>query len=414
MQQTFAADAGADGGADRTETINAAQGMVERGRYLADAGNCYSCHTSRPDQPFAGGVAFKTPLGTLYSTNITPHRKTGIGRWSANDLRRAMHEGIGADGRRLFPAFPYPSYTLVSDEDIDAIHAYLATLTPIESVPPRNSLAFTQRWAMRLWNAMFFKPQRFESDPQRSPQWNRGAYLVNGLGHCGACHTPRNRFMAEIETQALSGGMLLDRIDEQNYRPWYAVNLTGAPDGLDAWRERELEAYLHTGFSRRAGTFGPMNEVIVNSLSKLDAEDVRAMAHYLKSLPPSSEKERHDNPGSADAPDGTSSPETTLGGQLYQDHCSKCHGEKGRGNIFSAPPLAGSAVVQGRDAASLLNVIIHGPRVPPEVSFGQWEDMPGYARKLNDEQITALANYLRTAWGHRAPVVTEQQTKRQR
>lgn len=379
------------------EADTTAASIVERGRYLVDAGNCVSCHTRKNGEPFTGGVAFETPLGTLYSTNITPDADTGIGRWTREDLRRAMHEGVAPGGTRLYPAFPYTSYTKVSNEDVDAIFAYLQTLTPVRYTPPSNGILFSQRWAMRIWNALFFEPGRFEPDPAQSAEWNRGAYLTEGLGHCSACHTPRNRFMAEIGEQAHQGGVVRDHAADGKSRVWFAVNLTSAQNGLAAWSEDDLFRYLHTGFSRRAGSFGPMNEVIVNSLRKMTAEDVRAMAIYLKSLPAGGEY------AGAGVPDEL----VEAGRPIYEDKCEKCHGDSGRGGIFSGPPLAGSVIVQSENPGSLFNIILHGPETPDEVSYGQWETMSSYGDVLSDAQIAAVSNYLRGSWGNKARPVTE-------
>lgn len=380
-----------------------AAAAIERGKYLADAGNCFSCHTRAGQAPFSGGVPFTTPVGTIHSTNITPDVATGIGKWRVEDLRRAMHEGIAADGSRLFPAFPYTAYTKVSDADVAAIYAYLRTLKPVRYVPPDNSFLFTQRWALRIWNALFFNEGRFVPNAAQSAEWNRGAYLVEGLGHCSACHSPRNRFMAEEADRAYEGGLILDKVAHDKIRPWSAVNITSAKHGLASWSVKDLTKYLHTGFSVRAGTFGPMNEVIVNSLQKLRVEDVQAMAVYLKSLP------AREYSGESVSPE-----QAKAGEAIYEDRCEKCHSSSGRGGIFSAPPLAGSAVVQAEDPASLINSIVYGPQLPKEVSFGAWETMQGYGDVLSDAQIAAVSNYIRGSWGHRARAVTADEVARQR
>lgn len=377
---------------------------AERGRYLADAGNCFSCHTRTGGKPYAGGVPFETPFGTLYSTNITPERETGIGAWRVEDLRRALHEGIRADGARLFPAFPYPSYTKITDADIEDLYAFLRTIAPVKSAAPANGWMFSQRWALRVWNALSFEPGRFVANPKQSAQWNRGAYLVEGLGHCGACHTPRDRFMAEIADRAHQGGEMTERLANGKTLRWSAVNLTAASNGLAAWSVDDLTLYLHKGVSRRAGTFGPMNEVIVNSLMKLDAADVRAMAVYLKSLPA-----RGEYAGEPIAPAVVSA-----GAELYEEHCEECHGESGRGGMFGGPPLAGSAIVQADDPASLLNAILHGPQIPKQVSFGQWETMQAYGEALSDAQIAAVANYVRGSWKNRARAISPEEVALQR
>lgn len=379
------------------------EGILARGQYLADAANCYSCHTRAGGVPFSGGVAFETPFGRIYSTNITPDGTTGIGSWKEDDLRRAMHEGIAADGSHLFPAFPYPSYTKVEDADVAAIYAYLRSLQPASYTPPKNGLLFSQRWALAIWNALFFKSGRFVPDTSQSTEWNRGAYLTAGLGHCGACHTPRNVFMAELSDKAYEGGVVMDRVAENKVRRWSAVNLTSAKHGLGSWSVDALAKYLHTGFSPRGGAFGPMNEVIVNSLVKLTAEDAKAMAVYLKSLP-----------GREYMGQSVSAEQAEAGAALYEKRCEECHTASGRGGIFSAPPLAGSAIVQAEDPSSLLNVILHGPATAEAVSYGGWETMKSFGDVLEDAEVAAVSNYVRGSWGNVGRAVTADEVARQR
>jgi mono/diheme cytochrome c family protein len=386
-------------------TVPAAAGTqspAQRGQYLADAADCISCHTRPGAQPFSGGVAFDTPFGRLYSSNITPDGATGIGAWSAADFRRAMQSGVATNGDHLFPAFPYPSFTKVSDVDVAALYAFLRAVKPAAYNPPKNDVALSQRWVLGLWNSLFFREGRFSPDAAKSSEWNRGAYLVEGLGHCGACHTPRNLFMAESAGKEYAGGTLKERVSGSESRDWSAVNLTSAKGGLAAWSVEDLAKYLGTGFSRRAGTFGPMNDVIVNSLKKLSADDVHAMAVYLKSLP------AQDSPGSV-------TPEqASAGASIYKDRCEKCHAASGRGGLFSGPALAGSAVVQAPDPASLINVIVYGPETPKEVSFGGWDTMKPYGTVLDDSQVAAVSNYVRGSWGNVGGHVSADQVKRQR
>ncbi len=382
---------------------SSADPTLERGKYLTDAGNCMSCHTRPGGAPFSGGVPFATKMGTIYSSNITPDEDTGIGKWQIEDLRRAMHDGIGAGGRRLFPAFPYTSFTKVSDADIDAIYAYLRTLQPVRYTPPANDFLFRQRWGMMFWNLLFFRSGRFEPDAKQSPEWNRGAYLVEGLGHCDACHSPRNIFMAEKARQAYSGGTFPEKVTGRHIRSWSAVNLTSSKTGLAAWSMDNLAKYLKTGFSPRAGTFGPMNDVIDNSLKNLSPEDIHAMAVYLKSLPPLESSE-------AVPPEAA----VKAGAEIYRDHCEECHMSSGRGGIFNAPPLAGSAVVQANDPASLINILLYGPDEPKDISFGAWETMKPYKDVLSDAEIAAVSNYIRGSWKNRGSAVMPADVARQR
>jgi alcohol dehydrogenase (quinone), cytochrome c subunit len=381
----------------------AADPSVERGRYLATAGNCVSCHTRPGGAPFAGGVAFETPFGTIYSTNITPDMKTGIGSWSGADLRRAMHEGIAADGSRLFPAFPYPQFTKVTEADVADIYAYLRTLKPESYEPPSNGVLLRMRWPLALWNRMNFTPGRFVADRSKSTEWNRGAYLVESLGHCSACHTPRDRMLAAIPEKMWQGGVIQGEVAPGKNRSWFAVNLTSAKHGLGAWSATDIVKYLRTGFSGKGGTFGPMNEVIMNSTRHLTPEDLQAMAVYVKSL-------------EGPAYDGeVVSPELAAqGAALYKKRCEKCHGDSGRGGFFSGPPLAGSAVVQAEDPSSLINIIIHGPTVPKDLKLGAWETMPSYGDVLSDAEVVALSNFLRGSWDNKAAPVALSSVEKQR
>ena len=381
----------------------ALEASAERGKYLATAGNCGACHTRKGGAPFAGGLAFDTPFGTIYSSNITPDVKTGIGRWSAADLRRAMHEGISADGSRLFPAFPYASYTKVTDADVNDIHAYLKTLKPVRYVPPDNSILFSMRWALAVWNKLYLKPGRFVADAQKSAEWNRGAYLVEGLGHCGACHTPRNPQMAELPEKALQGGVIPGEVAPGKLRDWFAVNLTNAKHGLAAWSEADLVRYFQTGVSPRGSTLGPMNEVVVHSLKHLTKADLHSMAAYLKSL------KSPDYSGPTVAADVA-----RRGESIYTEHCEECHGPSGRGGLFTGPSLAGSAIVQGEHPATLVNVILYGSTIAREAAHSAWEEMPAYAETLSDSEVADISNYLRGNWGNRAAPVTPEDVQRQR
>ena len=379
------------------------QADVERGKYLTDAGNCYSCHTKPGGAPFAGGVGFDTPFGTIYSSNITPDRATGIGEWTAFDLRSAMHQGTAKDGSHLFPAFPYTSFTRVTNQDVDAVYSYLRTLKPIRYTPPSNGSLFSLRRPLALWNEIFFQDGRYMPTAAQSAEWNRGAYLVEGLGHCSACHTPRNKFMAEDSTKSYAGGTLSAEVASGKTRAWSAVNLSSAKTGLAAWSVTDLTKYLQTGFSARGGSFGPMNEVILNSLRNLRGDDVHAMAVYIKSLP------ARDYTGSEVSPE-----QVKAGEPIYKDHCQKCHSSSGRGGVLAAPPVAGSAVVQADDPASLINVILYGPEVSKGIPTGAWETMQSYGDVLDDTQIAAVANFLRGSWGNRGAAVASSEVTRQR
>jgi mono/diheme cytochrome c family protein len=385
------------------ESPDVSEDIVALGRYLATAANCESCHTASNGAPFAGGVAFSTPFGIIYSTNITQDVEAGIGNWTLEDFQTAMRKGTAPQGRRLFPAFPYPSFAKITDSDIQALYSFLRTVKPETARPPSNGILFSQRWAMVIWNWMFLKQGPLQHDAGRTNEWNRGAYLVEGLGHCGACHSPRNAMMAESEALKLSGGIIDDEVATGKIRRWSAVNLTPGRDGLAAWSTGDIEAYLKRGYSARAGTFGPMNKVIQNSTGKLSADDLHAIAVYLKGL-------------SAISSQGIAvrDEEVNAGAHLYKKYCEECHGGSGRGGIFAGPPLAGSAVVQSDDPSSLINIILYGPNIPNNVKMGGWQSMKPYHEILDDADTAAIANFVRGSWGNRARSVSAGQVARQR
>lgn len=392
------------------QTVGATQeSPVERGRYLVEVANCRSCHTTKAGTPFAGGRPFRTThslFGDIYSSNITPDRETGIGTWTEEDFIRTMRSGVAPGEKRLFPAFPYTSFTKLSTADIKAIYAYLRTIPATRSVPPRNSFWFRQRWVMRLWNALFFNEGELALDSSKSQAWNQGRYLVEALGHCGACHTPRNLVLAERTGAQFAGGVHIDEVEAGKDRTWSAPNITSAEIGLAKWSLNDLQKYLKSGASRRAGVLGPMNEVIANSLSDMTDADAAAMALYVKSLPAAGE-------GSQQT---LSADERAAGQALYDKYCEECHLSTGRGGFRKAPPVAGSPIVQARDAASLLNVILYGAKPAAENphAFDAWEDMQAFKDKMTDTEIAQLANFLRTTWGNQGSRVSSKAVAVQR
>lgn len=384
--------------------------QIEQGRYLARAGNCMSCHTTKGGQPFAGGLAFETPFGKLYSTNITPDPETGIGNWTQEQFVAALREGVRPDGEHLYPAFPYTAFSKVSDADAAALFAYLKSLKPVNQAPTDNELSFpfNQRWLLGAWKWMHFEPARYVADAKQSAEWNRGAYLVEGLGHCSACHTPRNFLGAEDADLKYTGGTYKETIDGK-LLDWSASNLTSAQQGLQAWSVDELTSYLKKGISLRATVFGGMNDVVANSTAHLSEQDVRAMATYLKSLP-------------AAAQDSGPKPsqETLADGELqYNIHCGTCHLPTGLGAEDTGPPLAGSATVNAPDPASLINITLYGAQVPhappsPEWQTRKWQVMEAFGHKLSDEETALLLTYIRNAFGNQAGEVTADQVAKQR
>jgi mono/diheme cytochrome c family protein len=384
-----------------------AETPVERGRYLARAGNCVSCHTAEGGKPFAGGLAFHTPFGKMYSTNITPDPATGIGKWSEEEFARALREGVRPNGDHLYPAFPYTAYTKMSDADVSALYAYMKSLKPVAAATPANEMSFpfNQRWALGLWKGLFFDEGRFVPDEAQSAEWNRGAYLVEGFGHCSSCHSPRNFMGAEKSSMAMTGGEYTDKVPSGEVRTWSTPNLTNVSNGLQAWPLEDLAAYLKTGRNSFAETFGPMNEVILNSTRHLSEPDVHAMATYLKSLP--------GNKGDIGKPADAET--LKAGGTLYDLHCGTCHQPTGLGSPShdAGARLVGSPVVQASNPAALINMILYGPQLA-KLPTKHWKDMPAFEEKLADDEVAAIASYLRSAWGNVGGAVTEEQVFKQR
>jgi mono/diheme cytochrome c family protein len=366
---------------------------IERGRYLAQAGDCAACHTAEGGQPFAGGRAVPTPFGVIYSTNITPDPSTGIGNWTSDDFYRAMHEGIAPGGEHLYPAFPYPWYTKLTRADVDAIRSYLATLAPVheQNKPTELPWPFSVREVMSAWNALYFKQGTFQSNPQKSAGWNLGAYLVEGLGHCGACHSPKNFAGAPKRDKAFQGGY------GEN---WYATSLGGdLHDGLGQWSTDDIVQYLKTGVNKRAAAFGPMSEVVHDSTQHLDEKDLHAMAVYLKDLPP------HESPANATVASaaGGNTPDAdrvARGHGLYIDDCAGCHMENGEGIAGVFPPLKGNNVVQSKDPETVVHIILSGAKTAVTRQDPTGLAMPAFDWKLSNEQVADLVTYLRSAWGN--------------
>lgn len=354
---------------------------VQQGEYLARAGDCTSCHTAQKDQPFAGGFRLDTPFGYLLSPNITPDKQTGIGNWSADDLYRTLHDGVNKHGQYLFPAMPYTSYTKVTRADSDAIYAYLMSLPAVSNAVQVNHLdfPFNVRLSMLGWNELYFDKGTFQADSKQNDAWNRGAYLVEGLGHCSECHSPRN-LLGGIEQKKAFSGAVIDG--------WFALNLTDSlKTGLGNWSTADIASYLKTGADKGKSTsLGPMAEVVHNSLSFMTDSDLQAMAEYLKALPPSSRM----------SPDYK--PDTTLkaGATLYVDNCSGCHQAQGSGMPGVFPPLAGNGVVLAADPNDILKVALFG--IPVQDGYIA---MPAFGH-LSDQQIADLANYVRSSWGNHA------------
>ena len=382
--------------------------QIERGKYLALAGNCASCHTTENGEFMAGGLPFETPFGKIYSTNITPDSGTGIGNWTGEQFLDSMRRGVRPNGEHLYPVFPYTAFTKITNEDVAALFAYLKSIPAIRQETKENevSFPFNQRWLMSVWKMVYFDERVYETDKSKSAEWNRGAYLVNALAHCSACHSPRNLLGAENSDMAMTGGVFFDKVPSGSVRPWSSPNLTSAPSGLGLWVHEEVTAYLRTGRNSFVETFGPMNEVIMNSTRNLNDGDINAMTIYLKSLP------------SKETDTGSTANNKVLGmgRTLYNLHCGTCHLPTGLGDEEVAPRLAGgSLVVQTSNPASFINVILDGPESPDPPLPAKWRNpMEDFRYLLDDEEIAALASYVRNSWGNTAGKVTAKQVAKQR
>lgn len=392
--------------------------MVQRGAYLARAGNCMTCHTARGGASYAGGRGIVTPFGTVYTSNLTPDNTTGIGSWSPAHFWRAMHNGRSKDGRLLYPAFPYTNYTQVTREDSDALFAYLKSLTPVAQANQAHAIRFPyqSQAALAVWRALYFSPGSYKPDATRNAEWNRGAYLVNGLGHCSACHTARNALGA-TDGLNLAGGL----IPIQN---WYAPSLTSPHEaGVGDWSEQDIVRLLKDGVSPRAAVNGPMTEVVLGSTQYLFPQDLSAMAQFLKSL------QTTVAPGASTAPTNASdisvmatSPSAPAGAvpkavaargaQLYEQHCAQCHGDNGKGVPNAYPALAGNRAVLMSQTSNLVQVVLNGGYAPATQGNPRPFGMPPFVLVLDDSDIAAVLTHVRSSWGNQASVVSPLEVNR--
>ena len=372
---------------------------LARGKAMAEAADCASCHTADPSKPFAGGKRIDTPFGAIYSPNLTPDRDTGIGAWSDDEFLRALRYGVARDGSRYYPAFPYPNFTKMIRDDIFAVRAWLATLPPVQNTPPPPQLRWplNYRVVMRLWNYLFFRPGIFEPDQSKSTAWNRGAYLVTGAAHCGACHTPKNIFGADRRGHAFGGGQVAG---------WFAPRLDGAArSGLKSWSVDDIIEYLSSGRNGKSHADGLMAEVVVNSTSKMSDGDISAIAVYLKDLPAGAPEPEVTPPPSADMATGKA---------VYNSACIACHEADGSGAPRIYPPLPGNALLQSADPLSTLRIILEGAQTVTTPRAPNGGSMPAYAKQLSDQEIADVANYIRNSWGNAAALVTPAQVRKAR
>ncbi|MBV8442689.1 MAG: c-type cytochrome [Hyphomicrobiales bacterium] len=376
-------------------------GQIQRGRYLAIAGDCASCHTvPGAGQPFAGGRSIETPFGVVVGANITPDLETGIGAWSDEAFVRALREGKRNDGQLLYPAMPYPYYSKLTESDALAIRAYLNTVKPVRNPVVSNKLPFPfdVREGMTAWNAIYFRNGEFKPDPAKSAEWNRGAYLVESLGHCGACHTPKTTLGGDEGARAFQGYAL---------QGWFAPNITNDNErGLGGWSIADIAAYLKNGHNPTSASTGIMGEEITLSSSQMTDADLTAIATYLKDLP-----------GQVASPApavSASDPKMVAGGAIYADECSACHGLDGKGVPYLFPSLARSPNVRSADPTSLIRVLIEGARSVATAGEPTAPGMPSFAWKLSDDHVAAVLTYIRNSWGSSAPAVDPRQVEQVR
>jgi len=375
--------------------------IIAQGEYLARAADCMVCHTAKDGTPYAGGRPFVLPFGTIYSTNITPDAETGIGNYTDQNFLNAVHKGLGRDGTRLYPAMPYASYTLMSDEDALAIKAYLFSLKPVRAPAQPNTLAFpfNQRYLMAFWSAFFNPDRRFEPHTDRSPEWNRGAYLVEAMGHCGECHTPRNLAMALDQRKKFAGAVQAG---------WRAYNIT--PDtstGVGAWRDADLTHYLALGHAEGRGTAsGPMGEAVDESLSHLVSSDVAAIVAYLRTVPAERSSDlpppRVEPVSEAFAEDHSANPR---GKAVYEGACAGCHGWSGISPVLPSATLTGTRAINDPTASNVAQVILRGGQ---RHTTDESVNMPQFGSAYSDAEIASVANFVTERFGAKGSTLTAQ------
>ncbi|HTV31192.1 MAG TPA: cytochrome c [Xanthobacteraceae bacterium] len=383
--------------------------LIKKGRYLALAGDCSACHTAPGSKSFAGGLPLASPIGAIYSTNITPDRQAGIGSYSLDQFDRAVRYGIRADGASLYPAMPYPSYARLTDDDVRALYAYFelgVTAVTQENRPTGIPWPLSMRWPLAFWRKTFApNPDSVAFDPKRYPNGviARGAYLVQGAGHCGSCHTPRaitlqEQALDDTRAQYLAGGQVIDG--------WSAISLRGDAGGLGHWSEQDIIEGLKTGRNSRAAVIGnAMGDVVVHSTQYMTDADLRAIAAYLKTLPPSAADGSRFSDNDATARALQAGLNDSRGAEIYVDNCSGCHRTDAQGYPRVFPAIAGNPIVLAPASDSLVRLILAGSRMPVTATAPSALGMPGFGWRLNDDEVAQLATYLRSQWGNAAPPV---------
>lgn len=391
----------------------ATDALVKKGEYLARAGDCVACHTAKGGKPFAGGLPMETPIGTVYSTNITPDA-TGIGQYSFEDFDLAVRKGVAKDGSTLYPAMPYPSYARVKDEDMRALYAYfMQGVQPVAQPNKATDIPWplSMRWPLAIWRGVFApEVKAWQAAAGADPVVSRGAYLVEGLGHCGACHTPRALTMQEEALSPADGKQFL--AGSAPLEGWIAKNLRGDhKDGLGSWSEEQLVQFLKTGRSDRSAVFGGMSDVVEHSMQHLSDTDLTAIARYLKTLPAS---DPHDQPHVYDkhvAEALWNGDDSKPGAAVYIDNCAACHRTDGQGYTRVFPALAGNPVVQTADATSLIHVVLDGGTVPATHTAPSNLTMPAFGWRLSDQEVAEVVNFIRTSWGNQGSAVSASDVK---
>lgn len=386
---------------------DATQALIAKGAYLARVGDCIACHTAPGGKPFSGGLPIKSDIGTIFSTNITPDKVNGIGNYTEEQFSKAVREGIRADGAHLYPAMPYPSYTKVSDADIHALYAYFMHGVTADANKPEEtklSFPFSQRWGMRLWN-LAFNASKPSKDISATPtELERGAYLVEGLGHCGSCHTPRGIGMQEKAYDATSANFL----SGGELNGWPVPSLRGngkTAHGITNWSEQDIADYLGMGRNKFASVGGEMKSVVENSTAYLSDADLHAIAVYLKSLPAAAETVAAKPASDETAKKLTAAVNLTPGERLYLDNCGACHFVTGKGAPKVFPALDGASVVNAENPKGLVHTILFGAQTPSTDRAPSVLPMPAFAARLSDEEVAQLATFVRSAWSNSAPTV---------
>ncbi|MCE0490257.1 cytochrome c [Pantoea sp. Mb-10] len=391
--------------------------LIKRGEYLARAGDCVACHSTADGKPFAGGLGMKTPIGTIYSTNITPDRATGIGDYSYDDFQKAVRHGVAKNGDTLYPAMPYPSYAVVSDDDMQALYAYfMHGVQPVSQANKESDIPWplSMRWPLAIWRGIFAPDVKaFQPAAQEDATLARGRYLVEGLGHCGACHTPRSFTMQE---KALNNDDGSDYLSGSNapIDGWTANNLRGDNrDGLGRWSEDELRQFLRYGRNDRTAAFGGMTEVVQHSLQYLSDEDIAAIAKYLKSLGAKDPNQTAFTQDDSVARALWKGDDRQPGASLYVDSCAACHKTDGSGYQRFYPALRGNPVVMADDPTSLIHIVLAGGSLPGVQGAPSAITMPAFGWRLNDSQVAEVVNFIRSSWGNsvKTPVTAKDVAK---